>query len=58
MRRRLALCLASFGLMALPGPPVSISGPPPSQKFSWQTDVATARRLARSSDKPIFAVFR
>jgi len=25
---------------------------------SWQTDVATARRLARLSGKPIFAVFR
>ena len=58
MRRRLVLAWLSLGLVLWPGNHGARSAPAGAGPPPWQTDVATARRLARLSGKPIFAVFR
>jgi hypothetical protein len=58
MRGWLALGLVALGFVAVPGNGGNGFGPAVPKELSWQTDFATARRLARLSGKPIFAVFR
>jgi hypothetical protein len=52
MRSWLVLAVAILGLFGLHGGSAGPKGSP------WHSDLATARRLARQSGKPIFAVFR
>jgi hypothetical protein len=58
MRVWLGLGLVAVGFIALPGNEGTGSGTTTAKEGMWQADFATARRLARSSGKPIFAVFR
>jgi hypothetical protein len=58
MRSRLAVVLVSVALLSMLDNEDGGADAAAEKATAWQTDFATARRLARLSGKPIFAVFR